>query len=155
MTLRQAATAAGIELDAELEGVDLLPSSEGPPELADAGHALLWLRRVYTSGGESVAREELWLDDPDAARLRQVIRGDPSLSIQVHLTLTGRRPQWSEEALEAGRPTRRERDLFGDEPVLRLRRVSGADRANEVRELALRSDQVHLSARWGNQPDPI
>lgn len=154
VTLRQAASAAGIELTPVLEAVSLVPVSEGPAELAGAPGRLLWLRRRFNHHDEVVAREELWLDDPDAPRLSELISLDPTASVYDFLALTGRRPQWSEEVLRADLPSTRERDLFGRRPILRLRRVSGAERPGEVRELALRSDLVQLSARWGKTEVP-
>lgn len=153
VTLRQAASAVGFDLTPILEGVELLTPTEGPLELASATQPLLWLRRTFTHDGENVAREVLWLDDADAARLHALIGIDPTASVYDFLALTGRTPRWSHEVLRVDVPDDHERRLLGSHPVLRLRRVSGTDAPHEVRELALRGDQVRLSARWGDAPD--
>ncbi len=154
VTLRQAASAAGIELTPVLEGVSLIPVSEGPAELADATDRLLWLRRKFHHHDRPAAREELWLADPEVARLSELIALDPTASVYEFLALTGHRPEWSEEVLRADMPASEERELFGRSPILRLRRVSGGAVATEVREMALRSDLVRMSARWGRKDDP-
>lgn len=154
VTLRQAASAAGIELTPVLEGVSLIPASEGPAELAYATDRLLWLRRRFHHRDRLVAREELWLDDPEVPRLSELIALDPTASVYEFLALTGHRPEWSEEVLRADMPSAGERELFGRYPILRLRRVGAAAAATEVREMALRSDLVQLSARWGKRDEP-
>lgn len=149
-TIRQAASASGIDLTPRLEGVDLLAAAEGPVELSQSPKQLLWLRRTYLAGRDPVAREELWLTDPDVVKLRELILFDPTASVYEYLALTGRRPYWSEEAIRSDVPTEREQALFGVKPILRLRRTSGNGGTTEVRELALGA-KVELLTKWGEE----